>query len=38
MQQELMRRREVGSMRQLVGVRNKTDDPDLTVSGLERAR
>jgi formylglycine-generating enzyme required for sulfatase activity len=38
MQQELMRRREVGSMRQLVGVRNKTDDPDLTLSGLERAR
>ena len=37
MQQDLMRRREVGSMRQLVTVRNKTDDPDFTVSGLQRA-
>lgn len=38
MQQELMRRKEVVSLRQLLTVRNKTDDPDLTVSGLEHAR
>lgn len=37
MQQDLMKRRGVGSLPQLVTVRNKTDDPDLTVSGLERA-
>lgn len=36
-QQELMRRRGVGSLPQLVNLRNKTDDPDLTVSGLVRA-
>jgi hypothetical protein len=36
MQQELMRRRGVGSLPQLVMIRNKTDDPDLTVSGLPK--
>lgn len=36
-QQELMRRRGVGSLPQLVTVRSKTDDPDLTITALERA-
>jgi hypothetical protein len=35
-QQALMRRRGVGSLPQLVTVRLKTQDPDLTVTGLER--
>jgi hypothetical protein len=38
MQHEYMKKKGVTWFRQLLSVRNKTDDPDLTVSGLERAR
>jgi hypothetical protein len=37
LQQHYMRLRSVGNAKQLVTLRNKTDDPDLTVSGLVRA-
>jgi sulfatase modifying factor 1 len=37
LQQQYMREKQVGSAKQLVTIRNKTDDPDLTVSGLVRA-
>jgi formylglycine-generating enzyme required for sulfatase activity len=36
-QQELMRLKGYMSLKQLVSLRNRTDDPDLTLSGLEAA-